>query len=42
MSDWVGVLASMLLSLLAVVVPLVFAWWLVARGVRKRRGKMPR
>lgn len=41
MSDWVG----MLLSLLAVVVPLVIAWWLVARRVgeaRKRRGKIPR
>jgi uncharacterized protein YneF (UPF0154 family) len=38
MSDWV----SMLLSVLAIVAPLVFAWWLVARGVRKQRGKMPR
>ncbi len=41
MSDWVAVL----LSLLTIVVPLVLAWWLVARRVgevRKRRGKMPR
>ncbi len=41
MSDWVGVL----LALLAVVVPLVGAWWLVARQIRagrKQHGKMPR
>ena len=41
MSDWVGVL----LALLAIVAPLVLAWWLLARGLqprRKRHGKMPR
>ena len=41
MSDWVGAL----LSLLTVLVPLVVAWWLVARGVgevTKRRRKIPR
>ncbi|WP_374678352.1 hypothetical protein [Piscinibacter sp.] len=41
MSDWVGVV----LALLAIVAPLVLAWWLLARGLqagRKRHGKMPR
>lgn len=40
MSDGVGAL----LALLAIVVPLVIAWWLLARRSRpasKRRGKIP-
>jgi hypothetical protein len=41
MTDGLGVL----LALLAVVAPLLVAWWLLARGRqtgRKRHGKMPR
>ena len=41
MSDWLGVL----LALLAIVAPLLMAWWLVARGIKAgstRHGKIPR
>lgn len=38
MSDVAGVL----LALLAIVGPLVLAWWMVARGVKGRQGKPER
>lgn len=33
---------AVLLALLAVVLPLLLAWWLLARGVKRRRGKILR